>query len=97
MGKVLVIGRILPSRSADVDALLETHDLGSRAYRQGETLALLLDPPQAEARFLRLLREDGGAFARLLACLEDVPLLPRDVTPPLHEPVGSTSPRRRPG
>ncbi|HWJ44839.1 MAG TPA: hypothetical protein VNR63_05580 [Gaiellaceae bacterium] len=78
MESVLVIGRIRRDRAARLDAALAAVDLGSRVFRQGETLALLIDPPQAERRFLRLLRDDR--FVQLLACLEDVPLLPREVS-----------------
>ena len=77
---VLVIGWIRSDRNDDVDALLAAGGLGSRAYRQGELLALLVESPQAETRFLGLLRDGEGAFARLISCFEDVPLLPPEVT-----------------
>lgn len=77
---VLVIGRIRGDRSDEVDELLAGGELGSRAFRQGETLALLVESPQVETRFLGLLRDEEGAFARLVGCLEGVPVLPREVT-----------------
>lgn len=75
-----MIGQIRPDRGDDVYALLAAGEVGSRVYRQGDTLVLLVESPRAEARFLRLLRDREGAFARLVACLEDVPLVPREVS-----------------
>lgn len=76
---VLVIGRVRPSRRGDVDALLADPDLGARAYTQGDTVALVVEGPRPEARFLRLLEAGTGPLVRLLDCLEEVPLLPREV------------------
>jgi hypothetical protein len=78
---VLVIGRIRPRCSDEVDALLAAGAREARVYRQAETLALLVESPHVEARFLHLLRDERGAFARLVACLEDLPLMPIEVMP----------------
>ena len=77
MESVLVIGRIRPDRTDDVDTLLAAGDVGSRIFRHGETLALLVDAPRAESRFLHLLRDES--FAKLVGCLEEMPLMPREV------------------
>lgn len=75
-----MIGRIRGDCGDEVDELLAGGELGSRAFRQGETLVLLVESPQVETRFLGLLRDEEGAFARLVGCLEGVPVLPREVT-----------------
>lgn len=79
MESVLVIGRVRCERRDEFDELLGRRDLDARVFRQGETLALLLEGRSAEARFLRLLGQPESALALLVACLEDVPLVPDEL------------------
>lgn len=80
MNGVLVIGRVRPERRGELEALLTEGPVGARMFRQGETLALLLDGPQAEGRFLALLSQRESRLARIVDCLENVPLVPPEVT-----------------
>lgn len=86
-----MIGRIRAGSRAELDALLAEEGVDARLFRQGETLALLVEGPSAEARFLRLLGQRTSTLARILDCLEDVPLVP----PELNLQVRET--RVRPG
>lgn len=89
MESVLVVGRIKGSRRRGAERILGSGRLLERLppgltrqslYRQGDTIALLFEGPQAEQSFLRLLQTGEGSLPRLIDCLEEVPLLPRELS-----------------
>ena len=79
---VLVIGSVRPGRRADLDGLLAGECVQARVFRQGETVALLVDGPRAERRFLHMIEDEGSSLARVVDCLDDVPLVPRELRLP---------------
>jgi hypothetical protein len=87
MESVLVVGRVKPQRRRRADDLLDSALLDHlprgltrhSIYREGDTVALLFDGPNAEADFLRLLEDESHGLPELIACFENVPLLPREL------------------
>ena len=87
MESVLVVGRVKPRRRRRAADLLDSVLLDNlprgltrhSIYREGDTVALLFDGPDAEADFLRLLEGESSGLPDLIECFESVPLLPREL------------------
>ena len=82
-----MVGRVKPRRRRRAERLLDTALLEclprgttrQSIYREGDTVALLFDGPDAEADFFRLIEGGSGGLPELIECFEGVPLLPREL------------------